>query len=1003
MAKRFGLGVALPVALVALVFAQSGCGGGGSGGTGTGGAAGKAGHGGNGGGAVNLGGTSGGGVSGGGVSGGGVSGIGGLCAGDSCGGRLGTGGQAGAAGQGGAGGQAGIGGAGGQGASDGGQDAATDGGNPDAHHGDAGTDAQVDGATDAAPTTCTNACVLGSHRCAGAGSQTCVMGGDGCTAWGTTAPCAGATTCATGTGVCVCPSAPAGCTASGTFCTNTGEVVACTRDAQGCFSASAPQACPVDQSCKGSLPNAACACDNDPSCHGTNTYCLNASTVATCGSDGNQPACNVVVSTHACGGSSACMGGACVCPAAGTTAGTGCSTLNATMCSGTDILICVTESTSGCNLWQASTHCSDDGLICGTKAGGGPACQCPENTGTDVFVDPAAGSDVAAGLFPTGVQNPPACRFATLTKGLSVVGSPGRVVALTANPPVKFIGETFPLAVPAGITLTTGDASPNAADYQIAYSGGAASAVNLAGGSALRGFSIDATGAAAALVTCTSGTVTLDTLLLSGGGTATAGLEVANSCNATLLSTSIVDFAGPALAVSTSGMVGVTGGLLSASLIGLSQTNGTVSASGLAVQSNGQYGIRLSGSGSPMLTITGQTVVANNGTTGNYAGVSVAKGNASITNTQVTGNGGAGLELASGGTYVLDTVQASSNTKSGVSLLSGGLTATGLSATVNGIDGVTVNGGSAALTNATLATNAFNGLNLLAAVPVDVNGGTIQSNTTAGINGGVGTLTVHGGADIAGNGTGVQLTGAAASITGANVHGNLGSGISVNEASGVTVAIGSSSTTTTVASNQQQGIVVQSAPAISGSGANSIIVDTATVTGNGSFGIYLEGGFGSVAATIKGSSISGNSDTGLMIEQGLGHTTTEAIQNNDIKANNTKASPRNVGGVLFNTSSTLTSFIGNTVHSNGGDEVGFNALPNGGTKWTITPPSNACDATANSVYCYGTGNVGVHVIAAGASVDAQHQHWTNNPATSGIDYTGTVTVLNPCTAVPTCP
>jgi hypothetical protein len=110
-----------------------------------------------------------------------------------------------------------------------------------------------------------------------------------------------------------------------------------------------------------------------------------------------------------------------------------------------------------------------------------------------------------------------------------------------------------------------------------------------------------------------------------------------------------------------------------------------------------------------------------------------------------------------------------------------------------------------------------------------------------------------------------------------------------------------------------------------------------------------------------------------------------------------------VGGVLFNTSSTLLSFIGNTVHSNGGDEVGFNALPNGGTKWTITPPSNACDSTANSVYCYGAGNVGVHVLAPGASVDAQHQHWTNNPPTSGIDYTGTATVLNPCTAVATCP
>ena len=111
-----------------------------------------------------------------------------------------------------------------------------------------------------------------------------------------------------------------------------------------------------------------------------------------------------------------------------------------------------------------------------------------------------------------------------------------------------------------------------------------------------------------------------------------------------------------------------------------------------------------------------------------------------------------------------------------------------------------------------------------------------------------------------------------------------------------------------------------------------------------------------------------------------------------------------MGGVLFNTSARLTSFIGNKVHSNGGDELGFNGLPDGGgTKWTITPPSNACDNTANSIYCYGTGNVGVHVLAAAASVDAQHQRWTNNPPTVGIDYTGTVTVTNPCTAITTCP
>ncbi len=991
MAKRFGCGLALSVALVALALVPSGCGGGG-GGSGSGGASGgggKAGHGGGGG--LNLAGTSGGGFSGAGdVSGGGTAGA--ATASGGAGGQAGVGGHAGAAG-----------GAGGHGATDGGQDAAVDAGT-DAHHEDASTDAQPDGGPDAGPVTCTSACVLGSHRCASGGSQTCVTASNGCTIWGTPAPCPGVTTCATGTGVCACPAAPAGCTAAGTFCNNAGDVVTCTRDAQGCFSASAPQACPSpDQSCKGTLPNAACACDNDPKCQGSNGYCLDASTVATCGQDGNQPSCNVVLSTHGCGGSSFCFDGACVCPAAGTAAGTGCSTLNAMTCSGADILTCVTESSSGCSVWQASTHCGTDGLTCGMKAGAGPACQCAENTGTDLFVDPAAGSDMGTGLFPTGVQNPPACRYATLTKALSVVGSPGQVVAISATVPVAFAHETFPLAVPAGVNLTTADASPTPADYQIAYGGGAASAVTLGSGSSLRGFEIQATGAATALVSCSGGTVGLHSVLLSGGGIAGDGVDVTNSCSLTADSTTIVDFAGAALNMSSTGQAGITGGLLSASLIGLLQSDGTVNAQGLAVQNNGQYGIRLSGAGTPTLTVGGQSVVDNNGTTGNFAGLSVTTGNVSLSNTQLAANGGAGLELASAGTYALDTVQVSNNGKSGVSLLAGVLTAGGLSATNNAADGLTVGGGSAALTGATLSFNHASGLDVLAAVPVDVSGGSLNTNTAAGIAAAAGTLTVHGGAEIAGNATGVLLAGATGSIAGANIHDNTGSGIVVNETSGVTLALGSASAPTTVAANKQHGILLQSAPPIGGSGANSVTVDTVKVTGNGGFGIYLQG-TGSVAATIKGSTITGNADTGLMVEQGPGNATSEAIQSNEISGNNTQASPRNVGGILFNTSSSLTSFIGNTVHGNGGDEVGFNALPaGGGTKWTITPPSNACDATANSIYCYGSGNVGVHVLIPAVSVDAQHQHWANNPATSGIDYTGSVTVTNPCSAIATCP
>ncbi|HEY4393628.1 MAG TPA: hypothetical protein VGP64_06180, partial [Polyangia bacterium] len=201
--------------------------------------------------------------------------------------------------------------------------------------------------------------------------------------------------------------------------------------------------------------------------------------------------------------------------------------------------------------------------------------------------------------------------------------------------------------------------------------------------------------------------------------------------------------------------------------------------------------------------------------------------------------------------------------------------------------------------------------------------------------------------------------------------------------------------------NGADGILVEASPQ-TGGGANSITVDTVTVTGNAKFGIYVEGDNGNVAATVKGSTITGNADVGLMIEQGSGHTTSEAIQNNDVNGNNT-GNGHVAGGVLFNTSSTLTSFIGNKIHSNTGDELGFNDVPNGGTQWVINPPSATCDATANSIYCYGGGNVGLHVLSSSASVNGQHVRWSNNPPASGIDFSGAVTVTNPCSAITTCP
>jgi hypothetical protein len=1010
----FGVAFALPVALFGMAIALGGgCGSSGSSTTDAGG-----GHGGK---AGATAGTSGGGI------GGGVAGISGG----------GTGGSAAGTGGGGIGGSA----AGTSGGGTGGSAAGTSGGGTAGTGTDAGVDARQDAeadtrrdaeadahkdaegdAHDAAP-VCTDACTLGAHRCAGGGSELCVRGSNTCTEWGAASACAGVTTCAASSGVCTCPAAPTGCTAAGTFCDTSGELVTCNRDAQGCFSDTTPVACPADTSCKGTLPNAACTCDNNASCSGTNSFCLGTSTVEHCGLDSNTPACNIVTSTTACGGSSFCLGGACVCPAVGTTAGTGCATLNATSCSGTDILTCVTESASGCNVWQASTHCGDTGFTCGTQGGGAPSCQCPANSGTDIYVDPVAGSDLVAGVgavYPTGIQTPAACRFASLTKGLATVGSPGRVIAISATLPVTFGAETFPINVPSSVSVLTADAVFTPADYVIS-SNAAGTLITLANGSALRGFSVVGNGAAQALISCSAGSPVLDTLALDGSGTVVDGVDVLGTCAASLNAVTIGDLTGVALNVSSSAPSTLTGGMLGTSKIGLQQTGGSVSATDLAIENNGNYGVLLPASspGTPTLTLSSGSAVNDNGSAGVFAGISIAKGSLTASNATVQGNGGIGIQLTSAaGSHQLTTVQVVGNgTKSasfGVALTAGTLAASGLSVTTSSDSGVSISGGGATLTGAALTANTGRGLIVSGSSTVTVSGGTFNSNGLAGIFGTAGTLNVLGATELASNGThGLHVTGATTVINGANIHDNTDDGVLVNETTGVTVNIGTAATTTTINHNGIDGILVDAAPPTSGSGANSLTIDTVAVGNNGKFGIYLEGDTGSVAATIKGSTIITNGDVGIMVEEGTGNTTAEAIQNNDVNGNNTNAATTHaVGGILFNTASTLSSFIGNKVHSNGGDELGFNAAPNGALRWVINPPSAACDATANSLYCYGNGNVGLHLLATGVTVDAQHVHWaTTNPQnppppTSGIDFSGptnSITVSNWCTPIATCP
>jgi hypothetical protein len=160
-----------------------------------------------------------------------------------------------------------------------------------------------------------------------------------------------------------------------------------------------------------------------------------------------------------------------------------------------------------------------------------------------VFVDPTAGSDEeASGFLPTGVEDPPHCRFRTIGHALSRVGAAGRVVAQSETLPATFDAETFPLEVPADVTLTAGLAAWKKGDYRILYNGSSAGitfAPGIAGafiGSAERISVIDG-GGSGALVSCSGpGNVRLDQLVLDGGGSRSlVGAQLACPARATAL------------------------------------------------------------------------------------------------------------------------------------------------------------------------------------------------------------------------------------------------------------------------------------------------------------------------------------------------------------------------------------------------------------------------------------------------------------------------------------
>jgi hypothetical protein len=984
------------------------------------------------------------------------------------GGAFSTGGAGGTGG--GTGGVAGTGGVGGTGggvvveppASDAGADALADG----------STDAQSDGATDAQSDAgdggiCIPGCTLGDKRCGTGGLQTCVSV-NGCAAWGAEMACGANRTC-TGTGAtsaCTCGTAPAACTAAGTFCSSTSVRSTCEM-VNGCLVLSATtKTCGTHQTCTAGLPAGDCVCNTAPAgCTAAGTFCPTATSVGTCSQDsdgcftksGNDTTC---MNGQVCVTSGATA--ACACPTViGTTLGTGCQTVGQTVCAGDTVLTCTMNATSGCKSWVLTTDCAgSNGLTCGTRAGGA-ACECPAVTDGNYYVDPVAGSDSnTAAPFPSGAKTPAACRLKSLSKAANIAVNTGnKIIAITANPPGVFT-ETAPLSISAGVTLTTDDAAPTPANYHLQYGGSSGVAVSLANNSAISGFTIDNGNTAANLgnpsvaLGCTVGTVTVKSVTLNGTSANAlnmfaTGLQIGsaplNTCTGTFDKVTADGFAtgirvstsagtAPILTTtnvlnSTTGAIGVlveAGTVNSTDLLVQPHTAGVASGYGVVVRpASGVTAANFLGSNSSIqMTANDGVWLDDTGMLGPQATLTSALISAP------TGGTASGVHVEGGTLNIQGSTQILSADLYGMNISGGTVIGTGLIISASTDDSIHVTGGLVTLHKSTIKLSHNRNVFMNNGALLIDDGSAITDATNAGIEyvpGANDSLTVGGTAGdlvtIATNGGhGISVTGAGNAtatllVQRATIQNNSLSGINValtGNANGITFL------NSTISGNHQHGVVVTGAPATTAAGITFDGLEVRSQTGsapNGR-GIWLHANdvtSNAIVATIKNSKIHGNRDTGIVIDEGFTNTTTESLTGNDIYENNQTGAGMTVGGLSFATSSTLSAFAANKLHSNGGDQIAFASKPTTGTNWDINAPgacSTAVDAQQNKIYCYTlTGAIGLRATApnpAGAyTVDAGQITWANTTVTAGREFVQgantTVTTTGPCTPAATCP
>jgi hypothetical protein len=835
-----------------------------------------------------------------------------------------------------------------------------DGGRTDAGGSDAGTidSGTVDSGICSNDPGCSNA---GEMACDPAGSNeigTCTLVGECLKVTGLAACPSMRQTCSIGANACKCaidPLCPNG--ANGASCGTNNNVVTCAQDSGGCVYASSNLSCMAPTTCTGSAPNAQCTC-----------------------------------------------------PAAGSGVGQGCSTAGATQCDATtnNVDTCTAQST--CLVWQQSSNCVSQGLLCETTSMVS-ACECPVYVGTDFYADSVGGSPSGSAPYPTGAQSPAACRFKKLGDAVGAANASGpgaQAIAtgfVTGGTPETFSGETLPLTVDNGVTLTTTDSPLNPANYHLDFdSSTAPSAILLSGGSTFSGFTVtnaggNPAGDAVDLSCAKGGTVEIDSVLLVGAspnGDITNGLNVSGSCTVTTTELSAQNFKGAGVLVSaaaSSASTSLSGGTISANATGLQLTLGQLTLTNVAVSNSTGVGIDdVPGGGDTVLAVTGGKVNASaqDGIIVNAGTGATVASKVTITSTNVTGNvtgGGAhaGITvLARTASLVGVNVHANEGTGLLVSTSPGGTTSPQVTVTSGtaaahfdanagvGSNGITVTAGTLTATSATASNNIGAGAHVAGdATHATFHGCTFNGNGTVselanGVEVESGTVTIDTGSVLDGNTHhGLEIVAGSVTVTGTP---SASIDFSTNGINGVDVPAGGAVTVglTEINShnNGNHGLEVNNA---NGTGrGGSIIVQGSTFSDNKLAGIYVDQSAATTtigdSLTISGCTFAGNTHSINVAPLGTA-TVWATIQQN------TMTGATDTALLVTGTSGSSLSITGNDINKNNAVTLNGTQLA-GGVILTGTPP-DTWTFTTNLVH----GNQGDQVLAIASNTGGATGTW----------------------------